>query len=124
MKNLFIIIVLAILMSCTATVEKPDADLIFLSDGIYCELSDNADVRTYHIRGGVSCGTQGQVLALAIYQVEGAQSVYPQPYEITVSKSCLYDWKDIEAEMVKRHGKIAEQMELAREAPEESGKGI
>ena len=116
---IFALIAIFYFVGCASTVEQPDSGLVFIADGIYCELSENnEDVRTYHIRGEISCGQWGQFLVMGIWGIEGVQSVYPQPYEFTISKSCLYEWKDIEAEIVKKCQQVAEQMAIFKAEPE------
>jgi hypothetical protein len=93
-----------------------------MSDGIYCEISEfNEDVRTYHFKGPINNVPWGGVLALAIYQIEGVKVIYPAPYEIMVTKSCLYGWDDIEKEIIKRHLIITEQMEISKKEQKKTG---
>ena len=113
--------IIVLFLGCVSPEYKDDG-LVYVADGVFCCLMENKDIRTYHIKGPVSCGQWGVLLAATIYHIEGVQSVYPTPYEITVTKSCLYDWKDIEAEIVKCHKKALEQMaEFEPDTEDESG---
>ncbi len=114
------------LVSCAAAPVQAPEGMHWVSDIICCEADEDRPLsRTYHIRSEASVGQPGQAMFYAIYGIEGVQSVYRVPYQYNITISPLYEWEDVEAELVKKVSELVNVYDTAVKTPKvDKSKGL
>lgn len=86
------------IVGCQTTQVKTERTLNKLTEKVYVEYH-NADTRSYHLDMGINYPLGGN--QILIYDIVGVQIVHSAPYQFVVTKSPLFKWDKIEAEILK-----------------------
>jgi len=101
MKRLFILsVVLAVVLALmlVGCITGKEQVLIPLTDKIYLEEYDT-NLRSYHMK--IAEDVALQMFGIQIFSLNGVQDVKIMAYQISVLKSPLFKWEDIQPEILK-----------------------
>ena len=118
-KPQIILLVIFSLISCSTPQDVFEINEI--CDNIYVKHNkSNEFTRIYHVKSLAAVGGPGRIMAMAIGNITGIQSLYPSPYEFMVTISPIYNWDDIEPTIIKRIQEFIEifDQEAARQEKE------
>ena len=111
------------LLGCSTTPQIVLTDINHISGVIYCEHSEHDEfTRYYYIKSEACTGMGGTMIAPAIYSIPGVAAVYPSAYKIGVSICPVYEWSDIEPEIISRINQIIEAVKNSSAAEPEIDK--
>jgi hypothetical protein len=104
-----------------ATIPAESPGMENVSENIYCQHTNDPLVRVFHVKCEGAHGQPGQLLVYTLVQVPGVQNIDPVPYQFTVRISPLFEWSEIEPQIIEIISKfIGVYSDAVEDAPEES----